>query len=134
MKRFVSFAFCFAAMAFGAAADADFLGGGRGNNSCGQFIASMGKRPPGMMRSIRTPAGDLLMSENAAYLQRLLGFVSGVDATREEQQQVQVSQLAPAGLDLWMRNWCNKHPTQPIVEAAQLFINEMLTNAAAARR
>jgi hypothetical protein len=110
-----------------------FVVGGVGTNSCGQFIASIGNRPPGMIRSRRTPDGDLLESENTEYLSWLLGFVSGVNATSEEQQQVQVRQLDPAGLDLWMRNWCNKHPTQTVGEGAQFFIIEMRTNATAGR-
>jgi hypothetical protein len=32
-----------------------------------------------------------------------------------------------------MRNWCNKHPTNSVVEGAMAFVNEMRTNAAARR-
>jgi hypothetical protein len=47
-------------------------------------------------------------------------------------QQIETIDLA--GMDLWMRDWCNKHPTQPIFEGAIAFIDEMRTNTAAARR
>ncbi len=132
MKRSVSLAVCFAAMIWGAVAHAEIIVLGQGTASCGQFIATIGNRAPGMSRSRRTPDGDLLVSENTVYLAWLLGFVSGVNATSEEQQQVR--QLDPAGLDLWMRNWCNKHPMQPVGEAVQLFLIEMRTNAAAGQR
>jgi len=121
-----------AVMIWGAVAQAEIFVLGQGTASCGQFIATIGNRPPGMMRSRRAPDGDLLVSENAVYLAWLLGFVSGVNATAEEQQQIR--QVDPAGLDLWMRNWCNKHPTQPVGEAVQLFLNEMRTNAAGGQR
>jgi hypothetical protein len=132
MKRFdigLSFAVCFAAMIWGAVAHADVLMLGIGNKSCGQFIAASGKRPPGIVRSIRTPDGDLLESENAEYLQWLLAFVSGFNSA-ERGQQVRVD---PAGMDLWMRKWCNQHPVKTVFEGAEAFIVEMLTNAAAQR-
>jgi hypothetical protein len=33
-------------------------------------------------------------------------------------------------MDLWMRNWCNQHPTHSVFQGAGVFINELLTNAA----
>jgi hypothetical protein len=135
MKRFdmgLSLAVCLAAMIWGTVANADYEAIGIGNLSCGKFIASIGKRPPGGITTMSTRNGELV-SENAQYVQWLMGFVSGFNAVMahigEEQQQVR--RVDGAGIDLWMRNWCNKHPTQPFVEAGALFINEMLTNAAA---
>ena len=57
-----------------------------------------------------------------------MGFVSGFNAMHEEEQQVSVDL---AGLDLWMRNWCNKHPAQKVFHGALAFIDEMRSNAAA---
>jgi hypothetical protein len=138
MKRFdmgMSLAVFFAAMIWGAVAHAepgDFFGLGAGQDSCGKFIASIGKRPPGKMQSMTTRDGDFV-SENVAYIQWLTGFVSGFNAVvvtiGEEQRQVR--QVDGAGLDLWMRNWCNQHPTQQVVDGALAFIKEVLTNAAA---
>jgi len=78
---------------------------GIGNLSCGKFIASIGKRPPGKMETTRD--GDLV-SENAMYTQWLMGFVSGVNsvlyvynATHPgEEQQQQIMNIDPAGVDL----------------------------------
>ena len=145
MKRFdmrVSLAVCFAAMIWGAVAHAEQTSYtiGIGNLSCGQFIASIGKRPPGKMQSMTTRDGEFV-SENVAYIEWLLGFVSGFNATLsafnaahpgEEQQQIE--SIDAAGADLWMRNWCNQHPVKTVFEGAETFITEMRTNAAAAQR
>jgi hypothetical protein len=112
---------------------------GIGNLSCGKFIASIGKRPPGKVMATRD--GDLV-SENAQYLQWLLGFVSGVNSTLYvynvahpgEEQQQQIENIDAAGVDLWMRNWCNQHPVKSVFEGAVAFIGEMRTNAATVRR
>jgi hypothetical protein len=84
--------------------------GGMGGYSCGQFIATIGKHPPGMMQTMNTGDG-YLVSENAEYQQWLLGFVSGFNYSRAYWQEEQVTGIDLAGLDLWMRNRCNQHPT-----------------------
>jgi hypothetical protein len=108
---------------------------GSGQNSCGQLIAAMGKdHPLGQHREMDTGTG-LFVDEYTMYQQWLMGFVSGFNATHaseaEQQQQVRTD---PAAMDLWIRDWCNQHPTQGVFQAANAFITEMLTNAAADRR
>jgi|SRR6516162_8501479 hypothetical protein len=143
MKRFdVGVAVGIAAMIWGAVAHAEQTTYtiGMGNLSCGKYIASIGKRPPGKMQSMTTRDGEFV-SENVAYIEWLLGFVSGFNATLsafnaahpgEEQQQIE--SIDAAGADLWMRNWCNQHPVKTVFEGAETFITEMRTNAAAAQR
>jgi hypothetical protein len=146
MKRFdmgMSLAVCFAAMIWGAVAHADSLAvtvQGVGVHSCGQFIGAIGKSPP--YEYIDTRSGHFV-SENAEYQEWLLGYVSAFNATwsafsaahpGEEWQIDLFKRIDLAGMDLWMRNWCNQHPTQKVVDGALEFIHEMLTNAAAARR
>jgi hypothetical protein len=138
MRRFdLGLAVCFAAMIWGAVAHAepgDFVGLGAGQDSCGRFIASIGNAPPGSYRSWNTAKG-VLVSENKEYQEWLAGFISGINvmvATIGKEEQ-QVRPVDGAGLDLWMRNWCNKHPTNSVVEGAMAFVNEMRTNAAARR-
>ena len=114
---------------------------GIGKFSCGKFIASIGKNAPGMMETMTAPDGVKFHSENEVYGQWLLGTVSGVNSALsaynvahpgEEQQQI--VNIDPAGVDLWMRNWCNQHPVKFVFDAAVAFIGEMRTNATAARR
>jgi hypothetical protein len=63
-----------------------------------------------------------------------MGFVSGFNGAHANDVEQQVKGIDLAGMDLWMRNWCNKHPTQKVFEGASAFIDEMLNNAAAAAR
>jgi hypothetical protein len=120
-----------AAMIWGAVAHANTIVIGIGTSSCGKFIASIGNNPPGKIEKIHTPDGDFL-SENAEYNQWLLGFVSGFNFAHDDDlgQQVKVDF---AGMDLWIRNWCNKHPMNTVSQAAYAFIDEMRTNAASRR-
>jgi hypothetical protein len=39
-----------------------------------------------------------------------------------------------AGIDLWMRNWCNKNPTKEVIDGAIALIAELRSNAAAGHR
>jgi len=106
---------------------------GIGKYSCGQFISTMGKHPPGMMQT--TPAGDgNLVSENAEYLQWLAGFVTGFNAAHISGLEQQVTRIDLIGLDLWMRNWCNQNPVKPVFEGAFAFIEEMRIKAPAGQR
>jgi hypothetical protein len=102
---------------------------GVGHNSCGQLIAAIGNTPLGKHEEAGTSRG-VVVNEYAMYLQWLGGFVSGYNATKYSEKQPQVRGVEAAGMDLWMRNWCNEHPTQKVIVGAIAFINEMLANAA----
>ena len=106
---------------------------GVGQRSCGQFIATISKIPPGEAGIMHTRDG-LFVSENVEYQQWLSGFVSGFNDAHADDLGQQVSRIDLAGMDLWMRNWCNQHPTDKVFDGAEAFIHEMRTNAAAARR
>jgi hypothetical protein len=129
MKRFdmrVSLAVCFAAMIWGAVAHAESPTTyvlGVGSYSCGRFIATTSKHLPGTIMPSRD--GNFV-SENAEYLGWLAGFLSGFNSAHSAEQQIKIDL---AGLDLWMRNWCNKHPGQRLYDGEVAFINEMLTTA-----
>jgi hypothetical protein len=114
----------------GTAAHADTAVIGMGGFLCGQFIATIGKLPPGRMNKMQTHDGDLV-TENTGYVEWLAGFVSGFNFAQGGAQEMQVIRIDLAGMDLWMRNWCNKHPTQTVFEGGAAFIHEMRNNAAA---
>jgi hypothetical protein len=139
MKRFdmgLSLAVCFAAMIWGAVAHAEVTGWGVGSHSCGRFIATIGNLPPGEYRSV-DPRNDHFVSENTQYQQWLMGFLTGFNfnafntAPADDQGQQISGRIDLAGMDLWMRNWCNQHPTESVFHGAAAFIKEVLTNAAA---
>jgi hypothetical protein len=63
MKRFVSLTVCFTAMICGANAESPgSFAIGIGTNSCGRFIATIGKHPPGMNKKAPDEAGAQVVS------------------------------------------------------------------------
>jgi hypothetical protein len=109
-------------------AQADTVGViGVGQSSCGEFIAAVGGATPGRQRRMNTASGAFI-SENVSCQQWLLGFLSGFNSAHASDVEQQVKGIDLAGLDLWMRNWCNKHPTRLVFEGAEAFINEMRSN------
>ena len=86
------------------------------------------RRRKGKSQSIQTGDGEMV-GENVGYLQWMMGFVSGFNAAHADDVQRQVvREFDVAGMDLWLRNWCNKHPTQKILHGASAFIDEMRSN------
>jgi hypothetical protein len=133
MKRFdmrVSLAVCFGllltAIAYAETGQVFLIGSGE-HSSCGEFIATIGNVPPGSYRARNTASG-VLVSENKAYQEWLMGFVSGFNYSHSNDLEQQVTKIDPAGLDLWMRNWCNQHPAKAVFEGASAFIGEMRSN------
>jgi hypothetical protein len=141
MRRFdmrVSLAVCFAAMIWGTVAHAGpeityFANvGSVGSNSCGKLIAAVGKYGfPGKKQVLDNTDYGRFVSENSEYQQWLLGFVSGFNAAHASEPDKQATGIDQAGMDLWMRNWCNKNPTKTVFDGANAFIDEMRGNAAA---
>ncbi len=137
MKRFcVPIAICFAAMIWGAVAHAEpsaVLAIGSGTElSCGGLIAAIGDLPPGKHRKMNNAMG-VFVSEYKGYQEWLMGFMSGFNRAHAGDEKQQVANIGIAGMDLWMRNWCNKHPTKLVFDGADAFIDEMRNDAAARR-
>jgi hypothetical protein len=122
-------AICFGLLLTGVAHATPVFALGAGNNSCGKLIGAIADDLPGQYRSINTATG-VFFGDHVGYLQWLMGFVSGFNVAHAGDIEQQVTKIDPAGMDLWMRNWCNQHPTQTVWDGAYAFINEMLTNAA----
>jgi hypothetical protein len=97
------------------------------------LIDSLGDVRPGKYKMMDTASGSFT-SENRVYQEWLLGFVSGFNRARATDPDQQVRNIDPAAMDLWMRNWCNKHPTSTVFEAASAFIDEMRSKALAEQR
>jgi hypothetical protein len=104
---------------------------GAGQYSCGKLIATAGTTPPGARFQRTDREKGLIINEYAMYQEWLMGFVTGYNFAHNDLVEQQVARIDIAGLDLWMRNWCNQHPTQTVFQGASVFIKEMLTNAAA---
>jgi hypothetical protein len=97
------------------------------HDSCGQFIAAIGDVPPGKYREVNTAKG-VFVSEHRAHEEWLMGFVTGFNyahPTDGDDMERQITKLDIAALDLWMRNWCKRHPTNSLFEGMNIFIAEM---------
>jgi hypothetical protein len=101
-----------------------FVIGAGNESSCGKFIAAISDLPPGKYREVNGAKGSIFVSENKAYQEWLMGFVSGFNAAHAGDLEQQITKIDPAGLDLWMRNWCNKYPTYSVFDGASKFIAE----------
>jgi hypothetical protein len=55
--------------------------------------------------------------------------MTGVNVALAGELEQQIKGLDLAGMDLWMRNWCNQHPTKAVFDGANALISEMRTNA-----
>ena len=134
MKR-LSLGVCFAAMIWGAIAHAETTVTvfGQGALSCGKFIAAIGNIAPGKVLVMDNTGSGRFVSENAVYVQWLTGFITGVNVALAGELEQQIKGLDLAGVDLWMRNWCNQHPTNMLFDGAVAFFNEMRSNAGARR-
>jgi hypothetical protein len=106
---------------------------GVGQNSCGQLVAAIGDVRPGYHFAMDTGREGIFVNEYVRYQEWLMGFVSGYNATHtspdEVDQQKQIRGIEQAGMDLWMRNWCNQHRTEKVSQGAAAFVNEMRNNA-----
>jgi hypothetical protein len=52
------------------------------------------------------------------------GFVSGYNAAYEATTDDQI-RIDLSSLDLWLRNWCNAHPTKTVADAGQALRDEL---------
>jgi hypothetical protein len=97
---------------------------GAGQKTCGSFISAVGDAPPGQFPLVNTRHGEF-DGELRNYQSWLMGFATGVNAEQAENQGQQIFKVDIAAIDLWMRNWCNRHPTQTVFEGALAFRTEM---------
>jgi hypothetical protein len=64
------------------------------------------------------------VSDNKEYLEWALGFISGANmliALATPENFHQMGRLSPTGIDLWLRNYCNKNPNASFVDAVFAF-------------
>ena len=96
---------------------------GAGLDSCGKFIAASADYKPGTFAQIEAPSGRY-MSESIRYQQWFMGFVSALNSAHSNDIGKQIN-VDIAGLDLWMRNWCNQHPVEKVFEGMMAFRKQM---------
>lgn len=93
---------------------------GVGNQSCGAFIAATTGFGPGQVGTI-TNGSEKYYSLNALFNQWALAFVTAGNINKADNIDVDLP-----GIDLWVRNWCNRNPTSFFVNALVAFEKEEL--------
>jgi hypothetical protein len=61
------------------------------------------------------------VSENEAMNEWALGVLTEVNVARDSGHQIQNDNAA---IELWLRNWCTKHPTSTLFDAVDGFAVE----------
>jgi hypothetical protein len=107
------------------AGDEDVAVLGAGQRSCGQFIAAVGNAPVGSVRQFKNSSNEQYFGELIRFHEWMMGFVTGYNALYAEDFNSQIRTDLSA-MDLWMRKWCNDHPTSYFFQATLAFRNEMV--------
>jgi hypothetical protein len=106
---------------FPASVFADVFAYGLGpDTSCGLFIAANEGRKLNSHVTLHSD-GVKYVSENESMYQWVRGLLTGVNWARDQQHQIQTDNPA---IDLWLRNWCTKHPTSTLYAAVGAFVDE----------
>jgi hypothetical protein len=103
----------------------EVYGIGAGNSkSCADFVVASSDVKPGVARQT-TISGGRLVSENKEYLEWAYGYISGANsviAQATPKHLHQIKRLSAAGIDLWLRNYCNMNPNASFADAVNAFI------------
>jgi hypothetical protein len=95
---------------------------GFGNYSCAKFLNASVGTPFGEMGE-HPWNGKTFVTENAAYQEWLEGYISGFNMFfafgEPGQPDIRVD---IAGIDAWVRNYCQTHPADSLTTAAWSFI------------
>jgi hypothetical protein len=95
---------------------------GVGTDSCGAYISHIAAAPGKSVSRTAPDDQQDYYSKSTTYLEWLLGFVSGYNASvSDPEKQIQ---LDTAGVDLHVRNWCAQNPTSNIFTAVHQLIDK----------
>lgn len=92
---------------------------GSGTDSCAKFLSATDGHKLQIIGVYTALDGNKYFSENALYLEWIKGFISSFNMLHDS-MKIDVDNWAT---ELWIRNWCNKHPTERLVTAADQFIH-----------
>jgi hypothetical protein len=91
---------------------------GIGNDSCASYVLALNVDQPA---AAMVAQGKTYFTMANAYSQWLGGFVSAVNSSRKSgPEQIKVDMN---GIALWVKNYCETHPSERLVYGAGAFIN-----------
>ena len=93
---------------------------GTGIDSCGKFIAESAGRPIAKSQTWVTPQ-KTYYDKYYAYSEWIQGYLTALSVLTDVHS---LDAVDYPGVDLWMRKWCDKHPTQKIYDALNALIAE----------
>jgi hypothetical protein len=115
-------------LAFTATAPAEnILSRGIGSSSCASFLGSVNGTQPGHITTTSlgrrgTSETSEYFSEDALYAAWIHGFLEAINKGSDDAHKMTGDY---AGVDLWLRNWCQTHPADPLGWAVQAFVQAM---------
>jgi hypothetical protein len=96
---------------------------GDGNDSCGKYIAAVQPFLPGKGQTFRAITGKVWFDDAGLYAQWIQGYISGINQMSKPDPAAQMGVDYP-GIDLWLRKWCQAHPTNSLVDAVSALIKD----------
>ena len=94
---------------------------GVGTESCGAFLAARGQSNPGSALFYQAPDGSVTFDKSYLFAEWINGFLSLGNLDNSNKAQIDIDF---AGIDLWLRQWCEARPTKRLVDAALAFTAE----------
>jgi hypothetical protein len=94
---------------------------GAGTDSCGAYLSNIVDVPGQSIGRIAPDDGRDYYSKSTVYLEWLLGFISGHNATPvAARDQVQID---AAAADLYVRDWCSRNLSSNVFTAIRHFLD-----------
>jgi hypothetical protein len=94
---------------------------GVGTDSCSSYVSHAFGSPGQSVGRTAPDDGKDYYSKSTIYLEWVLGFVTGYNATVSDPRKQIKSD--PASADLYVRNWCLQNPTSNILTAVHKWLD-----------
>jgi hypothetical protein len=108
-----------AMLAFATPGHATWIMRGVGSDSCEKFLSAEAGLPPG--QTLRTTIqGHQYVGATEIYAEWVDGFLTAALSGQENKQIAADS----AGVDLWLRKWCDAHPANNLLDAVVAFVRD----------
>ena len=92
---------------------------GVGTESCGSFVSAIEDHGPGEI--LKSSVDEIFYTEINTKMQWIFGFIAAKNWNLSDKNQIIIDR---DGTAMWIKNYCEKNPTRPIVNAVSKFIKE----------
>ena len=98
---------------------------GIGNKSCGSYVISLADNKPS---DAMIWEGKTYPTEANAYVQWIDGFITAINLVSRKPGTHQIL-VDSNGVALWIKNYCDAHPSEAIVDGVSAFVKAHPPNA-----